>query len=513
MHTTPLKIAIVGAGSASLKAAETLLSHPPSIVGSVTILEALSHVGGRIKSDDSFLPEGHRLDLGAEYIHGFGTMLTDIVQEKSAEWKKEKLIAGCCSIDGEELLEETFIVAHADGGPQKFPTKDGKYGVYYLAREDTLLRFDSDDEDFCKLNEALGNLEWNVNGLGGDGGRDQSSLGAYLEENVSVPSRMAGILEAGFGNTAACSDLHKISLSATIAFEKYWEENEEAGDARLNSRIGMIGIIDAQREKIERDKRLKIHLNWRVKEIVWEEDAGARLISVDGEQEDILADKVIVTVPPPMITEDDITFSPRLPEWKRAAYSMVGMERAIKLIVKFRERLWPEKVQSVIVGDMLIPEIWFREIKTNRNSTTNCKQGDDVFLAVGFLTSKAADDLVSILNNDDTNKSLGFKEEIAANKMKQQLSKIFKIDREELENAYVSSVMFDWGDVETIRGGYMYPKVGITKEHFQQMAQSIGNVLYFAGEATNTGACCTVQAAMETGKRAANEVLGYNHSS
>ena len=76
----PLDVVIIGAGAASLTAARTLLARkdnpdtltctdtgtcnntsssgsiqlPP--VGTVTILEANSYIGGRIKSDDSFLP-------------------------------------------------------------------------------------------------------------------------------------------------------------------------------------------------------------------------------------------------------------------------------------------------------------------------------------------------------------------------------------------------------------------------------------------------------------------------
>jgi Monoamine oxidase len=389
-------------------------------------------------------------------------------------------------------------VAHADGGPQKVPTKDGKYGVYYLVQEDKLLRFDSDDEDFCQLNDALGNLEWECI----DNGPKlvDQSVGSYLEENVSVPPRMNGILEAGFGNTAGCSNLHKISLSATIDFEKHWEENEEAGDVRLNSRIGMIGVIDAQREKIEQDQRCKICLEWKVKEISW--SSGANIYSIDGRH--IFADKVILTVPPPIITMEEIKFHPPLPAWKTTAFSMVGMERAIKVISKFTKRLWPENVQSVIAGDMPIPEIWFREMKVHSKDDT-VDSSCSTYIAVGFLTSKAADDFVRILNQGIT--PLESKEDVAANLVKEQLSKIFKINQSNIEEAYESSMLFDWGGVDTIRGGYVFPKVGITKVHFLQMAESLGNVLYFAGEATNTGACCTVQAAMETGKRAANEIL------
>jgi monoamine oxidase len=54
----------------------------------------------------------------------------------------------------------------------------------------------------------------------------------------------------------------------------------------------------------------------------------------------------------------------------------------------------------------------------------------------------------------------------------------------------------------------MYPKVGMTRDHLCDLAEPWGGI-FFAGEATNTNACCTVQAAMETGVRAANQVRNY----
>jgi len=47
------------------------------------------------------------------------------------------------------------VAAQADGGPDYEPTKEGKYGAYFLGKENKLLNYDSKDEDFVKLNTAL----------------------------------------------------------------------------------------------------------------------------------------------------------------------------------------------------------------------------------------------------------------------------------------------------------------------------------------------------------------------
>jgi|EP00979_Chaetoceros_neogracilis_P015326 monoamine oxidase len=485
-----MQVVIIGAGVSGLIAASEILTS--KTVESVTIVEALPYIGGRIKACRDFIPGGHKIDLGAEYIHGHETILTDIIKENAAQWEEE---IG----PDEDLLEEIFIAAHADGGPAEHPTKEGKYGVYYLAKEDRLLRFDTDDADFLHLTKSLSNLEWETEEDGAEGQGDMKSLGTYLEESVTVAPRMMGILEAGFGNTAACTDLYNISLSATKDFESHWEENEVEGDTRLHSKIGMVGVVDFLTKILQNDERCSILLNWNVSQVEWNEDRGVRIVSA-GKGEELHADKVIITAPPPIMTSGQIQFHPPLPNWKIEAYNKVGMERAIKIIVRFSERFWPKEVQTVIAADELIPEIWFREMKWKDKGGGE----DAAFLAVGFLTSKAADELVSRLEGQITEEE---KQEFAADIIKDQLAKIFRKNRNFVDEAYVSTIMFDWGDIETIKGGYIYPKVGITKKNFYEMASPIGNVLYFAGEATNTGACCTVQAAMETGERAAKEVL------
>ena len=518
----PLDVVIIGAGAAGLSAARALLVSDPDhkTIQTITIVEATSYVGGRVSSDDDFAP-GNRIDLGAEFIHGWGTMLTDVVEANKERWEEEQL-------NGQELLEEIFIVSHADGGPGEHPTKDGKYGVYYLSKEDKILRYDTDDEDFCRMSEALSSLV-HMDGAEatvciGEASCDASdptssaidksmSLADYLDETSAISPRMTGLLDAGYGNTAACTDLGQISLLAHVEFEKYWDANEEEGDARLHPRIGMVGVVDALRKEIESDSRCQILLNWTVKSVEWEQEVA--ITSSFGER--ILANKLIVTAPPPVITSEQILqFQPPLPQWKMDAFNMVGMERAIKVILKFNQRVWPEDVQTVICEEgphSMAPEVWFRDVTERRQGETK-----QIHLAVCFLTSKAADaflekidTMIQLEKYTSTNVPLERRKiNAAADIVIDQLATVFpeSASKADIQAAYISAIMRDWGNVETIRGGYMYPKVGITRQHFSDLARSLGHRLYFAGEATNTGACCTVQAAMETGVRAANQILG-----
>ena len=523
----PLDVAIIGAGAAGLSAARALLVADPDHqkIQSVILVEANSYVGGRIHSNDDFVP-GNRIDLGAEFIHGWETMLTDVIESNKEQWEKEV-------VDDEiPLLEEIFIASHADGGPGEHPTNDGKYGVYYLSKEDKLLRYDTKDEDFHRMGDALSSLvhmetcdaaqgleEAEVEASCGATDPTSSaidtskSLADYLDESSAIAPRMMGLLDAGYGNTAACTDLRKISLSAHIEFEKYWEANEEEGDFRLHPRIGMTGVVDAMRKEIESDCRCKIVLNWSVETVKWGK-GNEKVIIVSSSGKRIAVDKVIVTAPAPVITSETILqFQPPLPQWKMEALKMVGMERAIKIIVKFNQRVWPKDVQTAICDEgphSSVPEIWFRDMTESKDGETK-----QIHLAVGFLTSQASDTLlknIGKMSQQETYMSVPLEQRrihAAADVVKDQLATIFtgSTSRDKIEEAYVSAIMYDWEEVETIKGGYMYPKVGIARQHFLDMARPIERTVFFAGEATNTGACCTVQAAMETGLRAANQIL------
>jgi monoamine oxidase len=458
---------ILGAGMAGLMAAQELLQQEEATDDSssspifrVTIVESCSEVGGRVKAVTDFV-EGHVIDLGAEFVHGQKTLLTDLLDKYQSRWTQ--------TIKQEPLMEDIFISSYADGGPSPTPTKDGKYGMFYCNGE--LMNYD--DDRLHPLERRLGTLE-----------EFPCTERTTMKDVVQgLPDHLQSMALAGYGNTAGCTRLDQISLEMILAFEEYWHETEEEGDQRLHSKIGMTGIVQELYRDLQEYPNFEVKLNWNVscvEDMTSIDHKGVRLVSASGEI--LNGDSVIVTCPPnywPNLVVD-------LPKEKEEASHYVGCEKAIKVMLKFQTKLWPTNLQSLVCADDLpIPELWFRDF---------VYEGDEEsYLAVGFLTSGAAEDIL-VSSEADADE--------VARILLEQLSKVLSISLPDLQAAHEETKMHVW-DV-----GYMYPKVGLKPHHLENLAKSHGN-LYFAGEATHTGACCTVQAAMETGVRATQQLRNH----
>jgi hypothetical protein len=86
------------------------------------------------------------------------------------------------------------------------------------------------------------------------------------------------------------------------------------------------------------------------------------------------------------------------------------------------------------------------------------------------------------------------------------LATIFKRSRGEIEAQLKASFIHNWRDDPLTRGAYAY--VGVNGlEHQRLLAQPVANKLFFAGEATSVGHIGTVHGAMQSGQRAAQEIL------
>ena len=500
-------VIIVGAGMAGLTCARALLEQcvPGSI--QITVLEASDRAGGRIRRDTDFVLN-RNLDLGAEYIHGSGHVLWD-------QWMK--MTQQQSNDDDDHSLEPYFILSHADGGPGKEPTAEGKYGMFYY--NGALIMYN--DPKVAPLQEALDEVldPERILGNTNEAEARHTSIQDVMPDHVQ---HLYGLALAGFGNTAGCSDLSKLSLSQLALFEEYWETNEEEGDYRPRS--GMYSIVQSTLDTLEQYDNFQLILNAPVNEIIIQnhqhssEDQNDNAnqptkqvvscrYSVDGNERSendctTLTPYALVVTVPPHLWPTLFPTKDSLPPAKQRAISYIGMERAVKVMCKFTRRFWPEAVQSIISADtdQPIPEMWFQSFPS-----------ENVHIAVGFLVSSFADRFVEAICSDgnDSEKSKQQREERATKLMVQQMAAMFRdaVSLEELHAAHVKTMVYDWkSDHPYIQGGYMYPKVGISPTDFQALAEPIGNV-YFAGEATNTNACCTVQAAMETGLRAAKQIV------
>ena len=422
----------------------------------ITIVEACADIGGRVKGVKD-LVEGHVVEMGAEFFHGQGTILTDLVEKYAPRWRN--LLQQPHGEPQLPLYEDIFITSYADGGPSPVPTKDGKYGMFYCKGE--LMNYD--DERLRPLERLLGTMHEIPC-------TEATSIQDVL---VHLPVHLQEMAVAGYGNTAGNTKLENTSLQMMLAFEQHWEDTEDEGDAWLNSKISMSGVVKELYSDLQRHSNLQVKLNWKVGKVEPCED-GVRIVSKNGVV--LHGDSVIVTIPPKYWS--DIL---DLPLEKEIARQFVGGETVIKLILKFRERPWPLRLQGLICADALpIPELWFRQFGESH-------------VAVCFLNSEFAQGMLKLCEGDQHEAT-----KIALI----QLSTVLSLPLSDLESKYVETRMHVW-DV-----GYMFPKVGLTPAYMEEMAKPNGNI-YFAGEGTHTKACCTVQAAMETGIRAAQQILKH----
>ena len=128
------RVIVIGAGAAGLQCARCLVTDHGLDADSVLVLEARPQIGGRIQQSHDFAP-GHKVELGAEFVHGETTRLNAFAERFGWE------------------LQPLFTWAQGDGGPSSEPAPDGGHALYYLGNEKQLLRWDSDDPDFNALNE------------------------------------------------------------------------------------------------------------------------------------------------------------------------------------------------------------------------------------------------------------------------------------------------------------------------------------------------------------------------
>ena len=193
------------------------------------------------------------------------------------------------------------------------------------------------------------------------------------------------------------------------------------------------------------------------------------------------ADYLLVTVPLGVLKANQIQFSPGLPEAKLNAIQRLGMGVLNKTVLKFFEPFWP--VDRHFFGSMADP--------IGENSFyLNLMPFYEQPALLGFSAGSAARDIET--RSDDQ----------IINHMMENLRTIFGGELPEPESYLITR----WDNDPFSLGSYSYIPVGATPEDRQALAESVKNVLFFAGEATHNKYPATVHGAFLSGVRAAEEI-------
>lgn len=461
-------VLIIGAGAAGLAAAQQL-----STAGKqVTILEARERIGGRVYThheDSSRIP----IELGAEFVHGKHPALMKILNESGIPF---------CDVTHRQWYFENGELARSHDFWNK------------LSALMDLMSLDQPDQTFKDFLASLPDDE-------------------ATRKAKSVATRYVQGFHA--------ARIDRIGVHGLIKANEAEAEVDGHNSFRLPG--GYAPVMQALHDEAVAAGAL-LRLNTIVKSIQWSTDGVEVVCLSNGISETFKASCVLITLPLGVLQDsvqaptfhgntksepeavavangpteftspgNTVRFIPKLPEEKQAAIRGVEMGDVVRLVLLFRERFW-EKL-STSSGDSF-EDLGFIHYPEAPLPTWWSLLHIRAPLLVGWSGGANAELLLEAeLSQDEL-----------LNEALKSLQIIFGLSESKLRHLLVSSHMHDWKSDPFARGAYAYLPVDGLKAQ-QSLAQSVNNVLFFAGEAMSVGHIGTVHGAMQTGLRAAQEIL------
>ena len=251
------------------------------------------------------------------------------------------------------------------------------------------------------------------------------------------------------------------------------EENWNSGDDDFKFQETFFDLFDNQIASQVKDKIL---LNTVVSKIDYSQ---SEIIITDSNNKLFNADKVIITVPIPILKSGSIQFIPSLQNEKTIAFSKIGMDAGMKVFLKFSNKFFD---QNIIGGAICA---------AYADDSIGKAKSDNVLLA--FIMGEQAEYLTT-LSNDTA----------ITNALLQELDMMYN---GHATLSFIASHVENWTANPFVKGAYSYSTVGMGDAR-QIATQAISKKLYFAGEAMNiNGHHQTVHGAIETGYREVINIL------
>ena len=312
------------------------------------------------------------------------------------------------------------------------------------------------------------------------------------------------------------------------------------------------GLVDENDDVRRRERRnsnsnsnnspvvnIDVRLNWEVETVEKEDERN--LIKVTGrttttetsEKKTLYAKKVVVSLPLPIYrpTDDDdsddkklsrVTFHPPLSEEKRKALRAVKMGNAVKVLLGFNEKFWPQENLFNVICDhpAPFPEFWVvsdkeKTIYSDEDDIINNKTDDEEeskkeevrFVITFFVTGDRANAMAKIDPNERI--EMAFQQFVwitmrITNDDDDGRKEFDRIREKHLKTSETKA----WSEDKFAGGSYTHPSVGCDRKTRDLLAKSEwSDCLFFCGEGTNASVNPCLQGAFETGVRAGKEVL------
>ena len=436
-------VLIVGAGAAGLAAARDLAAAGLP----VTVIEARDRIGGRVHTihDQSLnLP----IELGAEFIHGKHPAIFKLLDSSSMPFS---------DVTDRHWYFENGVLSRSHDFWNK------------LTALFDLMSKEKPDQTFAKFLDSLpDDPETN---------RAKDVATRYVQGFHAANINRAGV----HGLIAANEAEEKIN-----------------GDHSFRMLAGYESLLQKLNEEAKQAGAI-VQLNTGLRELHWSEN-GVEALCLCGEREQrLVASRAVITLPLGVLQQKSkahgaVRFVPALPEEKQTAIRDIPMGQVMRVVLVFHERFWEQ---------LDIPGTGARE---DLSQLGFIHYPDAPIPTWWSLLPLHAPVLVGWAGGPVAEKFARLSEAEFISEAMSSLRKIFGVSESGLRDALSCSYMHNWNTDPFSRGAYAYLPVGGLKSQ-QTLARPIHNRLFFAGEATSPGHIGTVHGALESGQRAAREVL------
>jgi len=201
----------------------------------------------------------------------------------------------------------------------------------------------------------------------------------------------------------------------------------------------------------------------------------------------------LVTIPLSLLKAERINFNPTLPEKKLEAIRSLQMGSALRIIFQFTHPFW-EQLELPGASKEDLSQLGFIHHAQAPMPTWWSTLPEHEPILVGWCGGPTAERLLSL------------SEEEIVSLARDSLAMIFGVEVLLLKS-YISNTYFhNWQLDPLTLGAYAYLPVGGI-EHQLNLAKPVDDTLFFAGEATCVGHVGTVHGAIQSGLRAAREIL------
>jgi lysine-specific histone demethylase 1B len=334
-----------------------------------------------------------------------------------------------------------------------------------IKKSKTNITLDDSETKFWFNNQLVNSLPQETDIFEGDDLPDISFEDYALQNGLGNEYKY--IVENIAGDQGAAAS--RLSVYGNNKDEEHWS----AGDDDFKFEETFFDLIEIQ---IANQVKDYILLNTVVSKIDYSQST---ILITDSNNNTFNADKVIITVPIPILKSADIQFTPALPDEKTAAFAKIGMDAGMKVFLKFSNKFFD---QNIIGGSVCA---------AYADDSIGKAQNDNILLA--FIMGEQAEYLTSLGSDAAITSALIQELDIMYNG--------------QASASFIASHVENWTTNPFVKGAYSYSTIGMGDAR-KIASEALSEKLYFAGEAMNTnGHHQTVHGAVETGYREVINIL------